>query len=442
VDTEQQKPPVKKFGLANFILIIVLGALLCGEAYFGYHLQVLSTQREQLKEDFSTINNITFGLFSVNQWRDKMAAIIDNKVSDFSITPAQKRAMLAQVEQQLNGMVHKTFADINKPQKTFFGRIKKIAVDKFVDTNKVLAQVPVFSKIIVDKVSSPASTQRLKNIATGTIIKLEQQTYDSTQTASNAVIRYMNNKYHVVNDSEFDNQINSRLITIQKRTYNYLYAMFGCVLVALGLWGIMRNQVHLHTTLFFMSLLFALVLLSVGITSSIIEVDALLKTFNLTLAGQNLSFGDQVLFFQSKSILGVVEVLIRQPKPDSVLVGALILLFVVILPVLRIVARGIHILSGKELAENKVVKYVAFEAGKWDMADVMVVGILMTYIGLNGILRSQLSNLEMHNSFISTSTLNETTLQPGYFVFVGYVVFAIILSAILKRIVPRDTYKM
>lgn len=67
------------------------------------------------------------------------------------------------------------------------------------------------------------------------------------------------------------------------------------------------------------------------------------------------------------------------------------------------------------------------------MADVMVVGILMTYIGLNGILKSQLTDLNIKNDFLSTATVNYTSLQPGYIIFVGYVTLGFILSYFLKK---------
>jgi hypothetical protein len=95
----------------------------------------------------------------------------------------------------------------------------------------------------------------------------------------------------------------------------------------------------------------------------------------------------------------------------------------------------------RPVAENKAVLYLAFDSAKWDMADVMVVGTLMTYIGLNGILKSELTEIEFHTKSLNTTTANFTTLQPGYFIFVGYVVFAFILGYILNRIRPRDTYK-
>lgn len=434
--TQQQNTSVRKFGLPHIILVAGLSLLLCGEAYFGYRVQSLSSQQEQIKEDYSMANNITFGLFSLDEWRDKIVAVVNGHVSDFHVTRAQKKALQVQVEQQLHSLIAKTVADINKPQKSLGGKLKKLAFNTMVNPEDVQALVPSFAKTIIDKVSSPSSQKRLKNIATSKIGQLKQQTYDSTNVVYAGVTKHLYNKYHVANLKSLNANIHTQLVSIRTVTYNYAYAMVGCVLFALGLWWLMNKHVYLHTTLFVMSLLFALILLIVGITASIIEVDARIQTFNFMLLGEKVSFDNQVLFFQSKSILEIVQVLLKQSKPDAIVVGILILVFIIILPVIRLVAKGIHILSPKKVAENSVVTYLAFDAAKWDMADVMIVGILMTYIGLNGILQSQLSNLNIHNGFLTTMTVNNTSLQPGYFIFVGYVVFATILSYILKRITP------
>ncbi|OKS86496.1 paraquat-inducible protein A [Mucilaginibacter polytrichastri] len=435
--TQQQNSQAKKFGLPNIILILGLSVLLFGEAYFGYRLYTLSREQEQIKEDYSMSNNITFGLFSVDQWRDRIAEVVNGQVQDFHMTRAQKKALQAQVEKQLHDLIGKTVAEINKPQKTLGGKLKKFAFNSMVNADEIQAQVPSFAKTIIDKVNSPASEKRLKHIATSKLNQLGKQTYDSTSIANFEATKYLYKKYHVSDPVTFNKRINADLAAIRAVTYNYAYAMVGCVVFALGLWLLMRKQVHLHSTLFVMSLLFALIMLMVGITTSIIEVDARIQSLNFMLMGEKVAFENQVLFFQSKSILGVIEVLIKQPKPDAVLIGILIMLFVIVLPVLRIIARGIHISGSKKIAENKVVKYLAFESGKWDMADVMIVGILMTYIGLNGILKSQLSNLNIHNSVLTTVTANNTSLQPGYFIFACYVVYAFILSYILKRITTK-----
>lgn len=436
--TQQEHTPRRKFGLPHILLVLGLGILLAGEAYCGYQVQSFSAQRKQLKEDYSTIKNISFGLFSVDQWRDKIAAVVNKQVTDFKVTPAQKKVLQKQVEQQLHGLINTTVAEINKPQKTLVGKLKKFAFNKFVNADKIQAQVPSFARTIINKVNSPSSTKRLKSIATSKITQLVKQTYDSTETTTMAVTGYMYKKYHVTNAAEFDKTISTQLASIGKSTVDYSFYMIGCVAVALALWLLMRKQVHLQTTLFFMSLLFALILLGVGISTSIIEVDARVQTLNFMLMGQKVAFDNQELFFQSKSILGIVSTLISQSKPDAVVVGSLIMLFIIILPVLRIIAKGIHVISTETFANNKVLRYLAFDSGKWDMADVMVVGILMTYIGLNGILKSQLSNLNIHNSFLTTITANYTSLRPGYYIFAGYVIFATILSVVLKRITPHE----
>src|SRR5205085_7443007 len=103
-------------------------------------------------------------------------------------------------------------------------------------------------------------------------------------------------------------------------------------------------------------------------------------------------------------------------------------------PVIKLVAGGIHILTSRKIAESKVVRYFTFHSRKWDMADVMVVGILMTYIGLNGILKSQLTNLNIKNAFITSTTINNSSLQPGFFIFIGFVIYEIVLYRILKRL--------
>jgi hypothetical protein len=436
--THQQKPVSKQFGVPNIMLILGLSILLLGEIYCGYRLQALAGQRKQIKEDYSTINNITFGLFSIDQWRDKIAAVVNSQVNDFDITPQQKKALQIEVEQQLHGLISKTVATFNKPQTSLGGKLKKFAFNKLIDTNEIQAQVPSFAKTIVDKVNSPASKGRLKDIATGKLHQLEKETFDSTANASTSLTGYMYHKYHVSNADEFNKQINSRVAVIRTISFKYLFALMGCILIVLGVWWLLRNQVHLKATLYVISLLFAFVLIIVGITTSIIEVDARMQTLNFMLMGQKVTFDNQVLFFQSKSILGIVDTLIKQPKADAILVGLLILVFIIIFPVLRLIFTGVHILTRKKYAENKVVKYFAFQSGKWSMADVMVVGVLMTYIGLNGILQSQLSNLNIHNSFLTTITENSTSLQPGYFIFVAFVLYSLVLTTIIKRITPYD----
>lgn len=432
--TVQPYPQTKNRFLFNVILILGLGILLGAEIYFGYNLHKLSNQQEQLKEDYSTVNNITFGLFSVDLWTEKLSSVVKGKIKDFKVTAEQKQEVKEQIEKQLHVMVDQVTKEFNKPQKSIGGKLKKFAFKQFVNPKELHAQVPSFSKTIVTRLFSPRATKKLKNIANSEFQELADQTYDSTKIAIDKVTKIMFTKYHVKDQQAFNKQIETHLKDIRVVTYNYAYAMLGALVLVFLVWILLRKRAYLQTSLFVMSLLIALTMLVVGFTVSIIEVDARLDTLELEMMGEKIAFHNQVLFYQSKSIQGIGEILIQQPKPDSVTVGVLIFLFVLVLPMLRIIARGLHMSCKPPIAENKVIKYLAFESGKWDMADVMVVGILMTYIGLNGILKSQLTDLNIKNEFLTTSTVNYTSLQPGYIIFVGYVAFGFVLSYMLKKI--------
>ena len=72
------------------------------------------------------------------------------------------------------------------------------------------------------------------------------------------------------------------------------------------------------------------------------------------------------------------------------------------------------------------------------MADLMVVAIFMAYIGFKGILDSQMDHLNVKTKNLATIATNETSLQPGVILFVWYVIFGLVLGAILKKITLKE----
>jgi hypothetical protein len=67
------------------------------------------------------------------------------------------------------------------------------------------------------------------------------------------------------------------------------------------------------------------------------------------------------------------------------------------------------------------------------MADVMVVAIFMAYVGFNGIISSQLSDMSAAAPGVTMLTTNGTSLQPGYYLFLTYTLLALFLSGYLTR---------
>lgn len=431
----------KKTLLSKLLLIFGLAILLAAEGYFGYQLHQLSDQQEEIKEDYSNINNISSGLFSVEQWRDKVSAIVSRQIRDFTLSAKQKKDLQKEVEQVIIALIDKAEAMINKPKKTLDGKIKKFLVKTFVNADDFRKQAPSFAKKIIAKVYNPANKKDLSKTVMSKFDELERAEYlDSTVAATKAATDKIYKKYGASSNEELNNKLNSSLSRIKTSTYNYSFAMLGCIAVVLSLWWILRKRVDLHAPLFIMSLMFAFILLFIGLTASMIEVDARIKALDFVLLGEHVIFENQVLFFQSKSILDVVSVLIGQPAMDAVLVGVLILIFSILFPIMKLSATGIHLLSKKKIAQNKFIRYFAFQSGKWSMADVIVIAILMVYIGLNGLLDSQLKSLNIKSDDLNVMTTNNTALQPGFIIFISFVLYGLILSTILKFISPHENH--
>ena len=74
------------------------------------------------------------------------------------------------------------------------------------------------------------------------------------------------------------------------------------------------------------------------------------------------------------------------------------------------------------------------------MADVMVIAMFMAYIGFDGILKSQLASFNVKTDTLECISTSGTSLQPGCFLFVVFVLFGLFLSVLLDRLTttPQD----
>jgi hypothetical protein len=425
--------------LQRGLLILVMTGLLAIVAFCGYKVHALSNQAEAIRRDYSTTNNIGYGILSVNKWRDLVVASVTNEIQDFTLTPAEKDSLEKEVTQLLNGMIDKGDSAINAPKKSIGGKLQKLAYNTFVRKKRLHEMVPGFSSKLTNEMLAPGSKRRLKYLARNKLEDLSQDIYDSTKEADQKTLDSIYQRYHLDSDSAFQKYTDTNLPALQHTTYTYTYVILAVVLVVVGLWYLLRKQRHLYVAFYIMSIAIALVLLLTGLTTAMIDIDARINSLSFELLGQTVAFKNQVIFFQSKSILDVVKILLSTGKYDSIFVGILILAFSILFPVAKLLSTGISLLSQRKWAKNKVIHYFAFQSGKWSMADVTVVAIFMAYIGFNGILQSQMGYLNTHSDAFTSIATNQTSLQPGYIIFVTFVVFGLTLSQILKMIMEKQT---
>jgi hypothetical protein len=414
------------------LLLLITVPLLLIAGFFSFQIHQLSSQRAFIKTDYSVVNNITRGLLSVNAWKDHIALIVTRQINDFEFTPEQESTLKNQLDQVLHAMINKADTLIHKKQKSIKGKLKKAIVNILVDEKKLHSQVPQFSQTILDEIKKPENKANLKALAISKIEEYGKITYDSVNDV--ARIENILAAHSSPDVNSFNVKCESELLAVDKQMYVYTFSVIGIIAIFLVIWLICRKQPELYSILFACSVLLALIVLVAGLTSPMIEIDARIKEMSFLLLGEKIAFHDQVIFFQSKSIVDVVQVLIRTGKWDSIIVGILILVFSILFPVAKLISGKVYLLGNSYWRSNKLVKFFTFKSGKWSMADVYVVAIFMAYIGFKGILNNQLSQLNMKTESLASISTNETTLQPGFLLFICFVLFGLLLSTILERI--------
>lgn len=422
--------------LQRLLLVIFAGGLLVIAGWSSSLVYKYSSEAAQIKKDYSELNSITHGILSVNIWRDHLTNMVLNRIDEFEFTAEQEDTLVRQVENILTAGIDKGDSLMDLKQKTIKGKLRKFAVRTLVPEEKIRALVPMFAQTIVNEIQQPENKEALKYVIKSKLQEYSDLTHANSEVA-NLRIKTLFDDYGVSDLKGFNRNIAEKLIELEARTFFHTYLLLGMIIPFLLLWWLLRNQKPLHTPLFIISVLFSLFLLFAGITAPMIEIDARFQQVNFLLIGEKITFNDQVIFFQSKSILQVIDILFSTGKVDSFFVGILILVFSIIFPLTKLISTQIYLAGNEKLRKNKILKFFAFKSGKWSMADVYVIAVFMAYIGFQGILDHQLSNLNIETESLVSMSTNKTSLQPGFIIFIGFVLFSLILSTILKKITAR-----
>lgn len=426
---KQKTNTIKKLLLYLYLLPLLAFAIWSEVNVYQY-----AHTRAELKKDFSEVNSIQQGLLSVNEWKGQIKNILTTQIDSFNLSPGQNAAMRKEVSDILNSLITKADSVVQNHDKSIGKRLRKFAVNVFIDKEELRNSVPDFSEAIIAEIQKPESKERLRKLAHQKLDEFSEQTYDDSDSL---MIREIFDKHEVADHSEFNDYSSSQSALLDHRTYAYMFLILLVVILYLVPWIFvhLKNWTSLRKPLFNMSILLSISVLVLAVSTSMIEIDARLNKVDFVLLGQHIQFNDQILFFRSKSILEVVEILMKTKKFDSILVGVLILAFSVLFPTAKMIATEIYLFSSGKIKNNALIKWLTFKSGKWSMADVMVVAIFMAYVGFNGILDNQMGALNIQDDSLTSIATNQTALRPGFILFLTFVLFSLFLSALLKWVV-------
>ncbi len=426
--------PQNKNTLRQTLLIICLAPLLAITAWWGFQVYTQSNERSDIKDDYMEANSIMHGIFSVNNWREEFKNIITVQIEEFDLTPKQDSILKVQINSLLNSMITEAKGQVQEDNRTLGKKIRRWAINTVVDWENLRERVPGFTESIIEDLTSEESKGRLKIFALDKFNEYADQIYDDTLTA---YLQNIYTKYDLENQAAFNDYVVEKTDAMEADVNRLAFYMLGVVAFFLLLWALAYKFPDLRKPLFFMSVLLALIVLITGLASPMIEIDARINKVDFVLLGEHIYFDNQMIFYRSKSILQVVSLLFQSSRIDSKMVGFLVLAFSVILPISKLISTQIYLLGKGGLRKNKIIQWLAFKSGKWSMADVMVVAIFMSYVSFDGILDHQLEYAQVETETLTSLATNLTSLQPGFMLFLAYVLFGLILAAILGKISPK-----
>jgi hypothetical protein len=237
-------------------------------------------------------------------------------------------------------------------------------------------------------------------------------------------------RYRCADASACQQELGERIRQADEKIAYYYLAVLVSSGVAFFL--LMAGRPVLSRSAVVVLLLFCVVLLVGGVFTPMIEVEAKITRLSMTFLGQPVAFGEQVLYFQSKSVLEVFHTLITYGRPDMWVVGVLVLMFSVVFPTLKVFSSALCLYKPDLLHGYRVVRFFALESSKWSMADVMALAMFMAFVAFNGLIGSTMNGLKETGADLAIPT-DSSKLLPGCYLFIGFCLASLFLSKKLGR---------
>jgi hypothetical protein len=124
------------------IIISVYSIGLIGyTAYSGYKVHEYTNYRTVLKSEYSKINDIYYGMLSVDAWEGQIKSIVERQIRGFQLNEAHMNVFREEIDKVIHTILDKAEAMINKSSGNGWrGALTKLAVNAFVDMKKATVE--------------------------------------------------------------------------------------------------------------------------------------------------------------------------------------------------------------------------------------------------------------------------------------------------------------
>lgn len=423
----------------KIILNALLIALLAFSAWSGYNLYEESQKETELKYDYAEINKIKYGIFNLGIWKEKIFTIIQTKAGSFELKSSDFKSIQNEVEKYLFQLYEEFFVS---------GKIVEYVLEESKDEKNAVAKIlmGLFKGSIEKQIEQIDFKSRIPGLASQLTRELQNKAPEIQKAISKQISNMIAaeagqtfedgrqiylDKYSIENINELNSHLLEEVQALKANKKKWIqYSLLG-LLGAFILMMLIQKIISFEISMLHLTLISTLFLI-LGLALPMIELDARLTEVDLRIMDENIHFDEQIMYYQSKSIIDVTKTLLEGHTLDLKLVGLLILLFSIILPFSKMILTTCYLFV-ERAKKSKFIETVIFYLGKWSMADVFVVAIFMAYIGFYGLISAQLNDMEGQTDLFTLDTINYSSLSPGIIYFTLYCLFSIFMSLLIHR---------
>jgi len=395
------------------------------------------TLQKKYQADLNELNHIKYGLLNAHEWKRQVSDVLGKNLEGLSLESVDT----AELRGEIIKVLERLFVEVNKilEKKKSEGfwvesMLRSLILEFALDMNELRNEIPGLADAIIDELDSEQSIERLKEFLEGKIFTMVEESIGIEDTSVRDNIVAKNNCFSIANCQEY---LKEKIHQNNRKTNLLATWTLLSLLSIFLLWYLLRDGLYRQWQWY--ALFIALLLLLYGgLSLPMINIDARIDSLDIEFMQKQISFEDQMLFFQSKSILEVVQILMKNGDLQTIMVGVLILLFSIIFPLLKMTSVLVLKLN-RNLRKHHWIDFMAYKTGKWSMADVFVVAIFMAFIGFRGILSSQLDQLNHAVTRAEIITTDQSNLQVGILFFTAFVILGILFSSLTKKSIANET---
>ncbi len=416
--------------------LMILSILLLSSMIYTITL-LLDTGKEAkyLKVDYEELHSLQYGLLNSNVWTNKISSVFHQKIDEFDFTSTSREEIKKYVETVIDTLIveaDKTVRRKNERKRGFFeslyGDTKQMITDELVDIRNLRTKVPQYTDAVMNELEKPANQKILKAVMKDKLHQFMKTNIDPVDmTGYNQIL-----EVYECNDFEtcsalLDTQLKQKSDEMNLYTISIL-SMAAILIILIILQGTILKSISL-----LLLSVTSTALLIAGLFLPMLDIEAKINKLYFIILEKPLTFTDQVIFFKSKSISDLVQLLLESDEIKMIFVGVLLVMFSIIFPTLKLISTYLYFYSRSFIGNNGIVRFFALRSTKWSMADVMVVSIFMAYLGLDSMIENELKKLVKQSEPVNVITSNGTDLQVGFFLFLGFVFSSFVLSILVER---------